>query len=151
MDSEPSFMAAHLLECLSAAMTPELKEEVAPYRTRAARLGTDPRAEWQRAFACARWAVSVAAPPEHGHLAHLISTSQEAVRLFGDAVASEAGLLVPEAGWRVSPQFAAEIAWVDEACRLAGELAENHGWEAVPWRGLLDSVLSVPEPGPQPA
>ncbi len=144
-------MAAHLLECLGAAMTTGPKEELAKYRAQASALGSDERAEWHRAFACARWAVGVASQPEHGHLAHFLSTSQEAVRLFGDAVATEAERLVPEAGWRVSAQFAAEIAWVDEACRLAGELARDRGWEAVPWRRLLDSVLSVPEPGPQPA
>ncbi len=144
-------MAAHLLECLSSAMTTVPKEELASYRAQASRLGSEERAEWHRAFACARWAVGVASLPEHGHLARLLSTSQEAVRLFGDAVATEAGRLVPEAGWRVAAQFAAEIAWVDEACRLAGEVARDHGWEAVPWRRLLESVLSVPEPGPQPS
>ncbi len=132
-------------------MTGGPSEELAPYRAGAAKLGSDERAEWRRAFVCARWAVDVASQPGHGHLAHILSTSHEAVRLFGDAVATETERLVPEAGWRVSAQFAAEIAWVDEACRLAGEVAREHGWEAVPWRRLVESVLAVPDPGPQPA
>ncbi len=144
-------MAAHLLDCLGTAMTAGPSEELAHYRARAAKLGSDERSEWHRAFACARWAVEVASQPEHGHLAHILSASHEAVRLFGDAVATETGRLVPEAGWRVSAQFAAEIAWVDEACRLAREVARERGWEAVPWRPLLESVLAVPEPGPQTA
>ena len=144
-------MAAHLLDCLGTGMTAGPKEELAPYRARAASLGSDRRAEWHRAFVCARWAVEVASRPEHGHLARILSTSHEAVRLFGDAVATEAGRLVPEAGWRVSAPFAAEIAWVDEACRLAGEVARERGWGAVPWGRLLESVLAVPDPGPQTA
>lgn len=125
MDSEPSFVAAHLLEYLGATVKANAEEELAPYRARATKLGSNAAAEWHRAFACTRWAVGVAAQPEQGHLAQFLATSQEAVRLFGDAVAAKAERLVPETGCRVSAQFAAERAWVDEACRLASEMARD--------------------------
>ncbi len=151
MDVEPSFVINHLLECLAGAMPKQEAADLEPYRRRAAQLGSEARAEWHRAFLCARWAGQVVSLPQHSHLARLVSTSEEAVRLLGDAVATELGRLVPEVGWRVSAGFAAEIAWVDEACRLATEVARDRGWDTVPWRDLLEAVLAVPEGGAQPS
>ncbi len=137
-------MITHLVEGLAEGMPEGTRRILDTYRDQVAASSSEPAAEWHRAFLCARWADRVVSLPEHHHLAQEAARSAEAVRLLGEAVSTELGRLVPEAGWRVSAGFAAEIAWVYEAIRVAQKVAAATSWDAVPWESLLQELLRVP-------
>ena len=145
-----SFVLDHLLAALGDAMPAGQREKLAPYGARAAHAGTDPAAERRRALRCAEWADEIVAIPAHSHLAKLARRAREVVRELGRTASSEiadAQLLVY---WRdhaaVSPEVAAEATWVAEAIHVAKAVADQVGWEEVPWESLIEDLLAVTAP-----
>ena len=164
-----SFVAEHLVTALRTRLPSSAGAELDDYERRAGALDGDRRAELRRAYACARWAVDVAAEPAHSTIVGAAVRAGEAVREIGQTVWAELGADIenvvarlfpgktgaaylgmwvgvsdPEQapGTGASPLVGPEMAWVLEAVDVADKIAALEGWDAVPWRGLLDEVLS---------
>jgi hypothetical protein len=164
-----SLVAEHLVSALRTRLPATAGPELDAYEERARALGGDRRAELRRAYACARWAVDVAAEPAHSAVAGVAVRAGEAVKEIGQAVWAELGADIdgivarlfpgrtgasvlgtfvgaddPERapGSGASPLVGPEMAWVLEAVDVAKGVAEVDGWDAVPWRRLVDEVLS---------
>jgi len=166
-----SFVAEHLVRLLRQRLPadPGAQADLDAYAQRAEALGDDRGDEVKRAYACARWAVDVAAGA-HTPLVGVAVRAGEAVKEFGEAVWAELGADIENVvarlfpgksgahvlgtwvgvqdaeqapGTGASPLMGPEIAWVLEAVEVAGRVAERGGWDAVPWRRLVDEVVSA--------
>ena len=164
-----SFVAEHLVAALRTRLPSGGEAELADYERRARALDGDRRAELRRAYACARWAVDVAAEPAHSAVVGAAVRAGEAVRELGQTVWAELGADIENVvarlfpgktgasilgtwvgvdnpgqapGTGASPLVGPEIAWVLEAVDVADKVAAVEGWDAVPWRALLDQVLN---------
>jgi len=164
-----SFVAEHLVTALRTRLPSSAGAELDDYERRAGALDGDRRAELRRAYACARWAVDVAAEPAHSAIVGAAVRAGEAVREIGQTVWAELGADIENVvarlfpgktgasylgmwvgvddpqhapGTGASPLVGPEIAWVLEAVDVADKIAALEGWDAVPWRDLLDEVLS---------
>ncbi len=144
------FVLDHLLAALGDAMPGDQHGRLAPYIARAAHAATDPPIERRRALRCAEWADEIVAIPAHSHLAKLARRAREVVRQLGRTASSEiadAQLLVY---WRdhaaVSPGIAAEATMVAEAIHVATAVADQVGWEEVPWQSLIEDLLAITKP-----
>ena len=147
MSEQPSFMLSHLLDGLSKVLPESERSDLAAYEERVAKTTSSKTAEWKRAFRCAKWSEEIIALPAHRHLAADAERSLEAVRLVEGTAATALGQLVP-APWHVSNEFAVEITWVYEALRVAERAAATAGWPSVPWRALLDDMISISDADP---
>jgi hypothetical protein len=115
------------------------------YQAQADTAGADPRAEWHRAYACARWADQIVTIPEHRHLAADAKKALEIVREVGVTFGAELrDLGYLPLGQAVSPRFQTELAWLYEAVHVARKVAEKFGWDEVPWEQLLRDMLAIP-------
>jgi hypothetical protein len=129
-----------LSEHLPASESPKL----AGYEAQAAVAGSAPHAEWHRAYSCARWAEQIVSKPAHHHLAADAAKTLEIVREVGVTVGAEVRDLgyIP-LGKGVSFRFQTELAWVYEAVHVAARVADDVGWDAVPWEQLLQGMLDI--------
>jgi hypothetical protein len=146
-EDRSSFIISHLISGLSHVMAEDEQTKLAPYERQAAEAGSEPTAEWHRAYKCAKWAESTVSLPAHHHLVAEAAKAIEVVTRVEKTVGAEIGdlLEVPfAAGFSVSPRFEAEITWVYEAVHVAEKVAAKVGWDHVPWQQLLVDVLSVP-------
>jgi len=164
-----SVVAEHLVGQLGERLPTGDAADLAAYRQRAAALDDDRANEVRRAYACAHWAVDVAAGARHPVVGVAVRAG-EAVKELGEAVWAELGadvenlvarLFPGRAGAQVlgtwvgvegvdrapgtgaSPLVGPEIAWVREAVEVADKVAARDGWDAVPWRRLLEDVLGA--------
>ncbi len=100
---------------------------------------TTSRGDFHRCFRCAEWAVALTAQPEHSHLAHLAHEMKALVHEMHDTDwAIEFGVLNP--GRTVTD---VELAWVDDAVKVAQAAAEKSGWTSVPWEHLLEELIAI--------
>ncbi len=144
-----SFMITTLIDRLSEMLPTEEGQRLGPYQRRAAHAGSDHAAEWHRAYRCARWAVRVASQDAHSHLQAEAKAAFEIVREIEKAVGSEIlDLESIPVGHAVSPRFEVELAWVEEAARVAEGAAAKSGWGSVPWEDLLRELLDDQKPAP---
>ena len=139
-----SFMISTLIESLHDRLPESERSKLVPYERQATQAGSDPTAEWHRAFACARWTEKIVALPAHHHLG---AEARKAVQIVKE-VADTAGWEVINLGRLprgigVSPRFEAELTWVTEAVNVAEQVAAKVGWPAVPWEELVQEVLTV--------
>ncbi len=164
-----SLIAEHVVSGFRKIVPPDAGADLDAYEERARVLDDDRRAEFKRAYACARWSVDMVAEPAHSALVADAERAAEAVKSLGQAVWAELGadienvvarlfpgktgasylgmwLGVDQAdqapGTGASPLVGPEIAWVIEALEVARKVAAEDGWDAVPWRALLDEVVS---------
>jgi hypothetical protein len=164
-----SLIAEHLITALRKRLPADAGPELDAYEQRARALGDDRRAELKRAYACARWSVDVVGDPARSGLVADVTRAAEAVKEIGQAVWAQLGADVENIvarlfpgktgadylgmwvgvenpaqapGTGASPLVGPEIAWVVEAVEVAEKVAESDGWDAVPWRRLLDEVVS---------
>jgi hypothetical protein len=164
-----SLIAEHLVNGFRTILPVEAGPELDAYAERARALPEDRRAEMKRAYACARWSVDMVAAPTNSALVADAERAVEAVKQLGQAVWAELGADIENIvarlfpgktgasylgmwvgvdqpdqapGHGASPLIGPEIAWVVEAVDVAEKVAEEDGWDAVPWRRLLDEVLS---------
>jgi hypothetical protein len=144
-----SFMISTLLESLRDHLPASELERLAPYERQARQAGSDPTAEWHRAFACARWTDKVVALPAHSHLGADARQAVHIVKQVADTAGWEIINLerLPR-GIGVSPRFEAELNWVTEAVHVADAVASKLGWSAVPWEELIREVMSVSPASP---
>ena len=100
--------------------------------------------ELRRALACAEWALRVVGRPGHGHLAHLVTEAREVVQESFETLRA-AGVAAASARYvyPASARLMVRAAWVDEAVRVARAVAEQSGWQAVPWEELLQQLLEI--------
>jgi hypothetical protein len=133
------------ISALSEHLPASESSKLAGYEAQAAVAGSSPHAEWHRAYACARWAEQIVAKPAHHHLAAEAAKALEIVREVGVTVGAEArDLGYLSLGKGVSFRFQTELAWVYEAVHIAARVADDVGWDAVPWEQLLQGMLDIP-------
>ncbi len=143
-DDRSSFIATHLIDGLRDAMLPEMRASLAPYERLAQTLGSDRSAEWHRAFACARWAQENVVLAHRSQLVALASKAIEAIKAAGEAVTgSVEDLFALPLGIAVSADLSVETEWVYEAVHVAERIAQEEGWEFVPWEALLREVTTI--------
>jgi len=115
-------------------------------------LGT-PEVEHRRALICAEWALELASSEAHG-LKHLLAELSEAAHQMSETVKAfdvgMSGLGVDHVAsgvkFRVagaSPRAAVDASHVDDAVRVASEVAAKSGWEEVPFEQLLDELFAA--------
>jgi hypothetical protein len=143
--SDPgSFMISSLIKQLRKKLPESERAKLAPYYDRAYQAGSDPTAEWHRAYRCAQWAEQIVSQPTHHHLTAEAERALEVVREVKKTIGSELlDLELLPLGQSVSPRFQAELTWVEEAARVAEKVAAKSGWEAVPWEQLLQDMLKI--------
>ena len=143
--STSSFMVTTLIGRLNESLPSTEHQKLHAYQRLAAHAGSDHAADWHRAYRCARWAVRVASQAEDGRLRGEAKAAFEIVREIEKAVGAEVLDLegIP-AGHVVSPRFEVELAWVEEAARVAERAAEQRGWSSVPWEDLLRELVGDP-------
>jgi len=140
-----STMISTLIEGLREHVPASEQDKLAAYHGRAEQAGSDPTAEWHRAYRCAQWADQIVALPAHHHLGAEADKARQVVREITETIGAEIrDLQYLPRGRAVSPRFQAELAWVLEAVHVAQRVAAEIGWENVPWERLLDDVLAVP-------
>ncbi len=164
-----SFVAEHLVRLLRERLPGGDAPALDAYQARAAALDDDRSAEVRRAYACARWAVDTAAGARSPVVGMAVRAG-EAVKEFGEAVWAELGADIENVvarlfpgksgaqllgtwvgvqgvdqapGTGASPLVGPEIAWVLEAVEVAEKVAARDGWDAVPWRRLVEDALSA--------
>lgn len=144
-DDNASFMITHLLTGLGHAMPADQQANLVPYQEQAAVAGSDPTVEWHRAFLCARWAKDTVDTPEHGHLRGEATKALEVVKEIEKTIGGELTDLIQLKTMTVSvsPKFEVELTWVYEAVHVAANVADEAGWDAVPWAALVSDMLST--------
>ena len=140
--STSSFMITTLIGRLNESLPSTEHEKLHVYQRLAAGAGSGHAAEWHRAYRCARWAVRVASQDEDRHLRSDAKAAFEIVREIEKALGAQVlDLESIPAGHVVSPRFEVELAWVEEAARVAARAAEKNGWSSVPWEDLLRELV----------
>lgn len=110
----------------------------------AAVAATTDTADFHRCLHCARWAVSLADVPEHG----LSGRLQQLRKVLAEAHETWTGVRFGSIVAHSPVVTDVEVQWVDEAVRTAAAVAEQAGWDAVPWEQLLDDLVAMePERG----
>ncbi len=100
---------------------------------------TTSRGDFHRCFRCAEWAVALAGASEHSHLARLVTELKTALHEFHDMDwAIDFGIFRP--GRTVTD---VELSWVDDALKVAQAVAQESGWDAVPWEELLRQLIAI--------
>jgi len=142
--SGKSVMIATLIDRLNRALPAAERPRLDPYREQASGAGSQPTAEWHRAYRCARWAVQVASQSADTRLRADARRAFEVVREVKASVGAEIlDLERLPAGHAVSPRFEVELAWVEEAAQVAEHAAARDGWTSVPWEPLLRDLLAT--------
>jgi hypothetical protein len=143
-DEHTSVIVSATVKALHQHLPPSATARLVAYHERALTAGADPTTEWHRALAAARWADHLVSIPAHRHLARDAAQAGEVVREIGVTIGAELrDLEYLPFGKAVSPRFEAELAWVYEAVRVATKVAEESGWDSVPWPALLEEMLAI--------
>jgi hypothetical protein len=144
-DDSSSVVITTAIKALHEKVPPSEAPKLVAYQERALVAGSDPTAEWHRAYACARWAEQMVATPAHRHLTGDAAKAIEIVRELGVTFGAEVrDLEYLPFGKGVSPHFQIELAWIYEAVHVAARVGEKIGWGAVPWDALVESMLAIP-------
>lgn len=108
---------------------------------------TTSHGDLHRCLHCARWAVEIAEDPRRGALAHLGESIRQLVRELHEAGQGiRFGSIVPGA----RPVTDVELHWVDGAIRTAQAVAEQSGWDQVPWEALIEDLIAMEPASDQP-
>ena len=144
-DDRSSVIVSSAIKALHKVLPSSETSKLVAYHEQALTVGADPKAEWHRAYACARWAEEIVAIPAHHHLAADAARALEVVREIGVTLGAEIrDIEYLPFGKSVSPRFQTELAWVYEAVHVAEKAAEKNGWDAIPWEQLLQNMLDIP-------
>ena len=140
----PSQVISTLMDEFHKALPDPGQGRLAGYAERAGEASNDSRAEWHRAFACAKWATRTAGLASDSSVLSGLKRALEVVREVEKTIGGElTDLGELPFGWSVSPSFEVEITWVFEAVHAAADVAGKVGWDAVPWEELIETVLGV--------
>lgn len=143
---DASQVVTTLLVELSKLLPDSERAKLDSYSDRAAAARDTGRAEWLRAYACAKWATDAATLPSDSSPVGSLKKALEVVREVGKSISGElTDLFEIPMGWAVSPSFELEMTWVFEAIHVASEVAEKIGWPQVPWEDMVQAVLRVPD------
>jgi hypothetical protein len=113
-----------------------------------------PRGDFHRAWHCLHWAIEVTEQPKHSHLSGVGVRLKETYKAWQDVVlGAEFGSDVKmgtgnpsqeiKGDQKIGPGEDIELLWVGEAVAVAKSAAEKSGWDAVPWRNLMQEVLQI--------
>lgn len=96
--------------------------------------------DFHRCLHCARWAVTLADRSGHGGAAGIAAGLKKVVEELHDTWSGvRFGSIV-----RDSPVVTdVEVRWVDQALQTASAVAEDQGWEAVPWEQLVEELVAL--------
>lgn len=101
---------------------------------------TTSRGDFHRCLRCAHWAVELSEDPRRGATVHLAESVRQLVRELHEAARGiRFGSIV--AGAR--PVTDMELNWVDGAVRTAQAVAEQLGWDQVPWEALVAELVDM--------
>jgi hypothetical protein len=140
-DKTPSEILVYLDDQLEKVLPQTEFQKLASHDSEIAQ--TTNRGDFHRCFRCAEWAVELASKPEHAHLRHLVDEFESVTHEIHDASwAVEFGIMTP--GRTVTD---VEVAWVDDAIKVAQAAAEVSGWAAVPWEELLTELIAIEPSG----
>ena len=138
----------NLREILPDEQRPRLEE----YAERAD--ASKPKGDFRRARLCLHWAVKTAESPQHSHLSGIAIRLKETHKAWQDIwLGTEFGSEVEigrgnpsqeiKGDQKIGPGEDVELLWVGEATDVAKRVAEESGWENVPWEELLEEVLEI--------
>jgi len=148
-EDSKSFVVETILEGLLRSLPPDRRADLVSYLQAAATLDGSEALERQRGKLCDRWAVAAVAAghdSEVGRLAARVMEEAKEVEEKIDAflVDLEYDLL---RRWGTPRGFHRELNQSFEALREANKLASRVGWDAVPWRALLDDLVTATADG----
>jgi hypothetical protein len=148
-----SFVVETVLKALVRAIPAPQRAAMAPYLTEARLLPVGPDLEARRVQACVQWsreaAGQVGGAGGAAATAEQVEGDVDAVLVEGERRAidgfAKAEHFDPQAlgGGEVPRGFHAELNHVYDALKEAHKLAARHGWDAVPWPGLLQALFAV--------
>jgi hypothetical protein len=141
-----------LMNGLREVLPDDSQSTLSTYVERAA--DAKPRGDFHRALHCLHWAIEVAEQPKHSHLSGATVRLKETYKAWQDIVlGAEFGSDVKmgtgnpaqeiKGDQKIGPGEDIELLWVGEAVAVAKSAAEESGWDAVPWEGLLQEVLEI--------
>jgi len=167
-EASGSFVVELVLKGLILHLPGDRRRQLDPYLERAPQLDGSPTLEAQRAARARAWAEEVAAANHSGlgrrvvgfveYVRHAAETSDEGYLAAEGAATKRAerlpplvarGLLYdPEDAARLDPAgvpkgFRHDLDESEEAVTEAADTAAHRGWDAVPWKSLLDDLFAI--------
>ena len=153
-----SLVVETVLKGLIRSIPAPQRSAMAPYLKEAHRLDAAPALEERRADVCVSWArdaatqgrsgvgrAAAATAADIGHLGGEVDAGLvEGERVVADDLAKVERFDPQQIGeGELPPGFHAQLNHVFEALREAHRIAAHHGWDAVPWPGLLEQLFAV--------
>jgi hypothetical protein len=168
-EASASFVVELVLKGLILHLPGDRRRQLDPYLERAPQLDGSPTVEAQRAARARAWAEEVAAANRSGlgrrvvgfveYVRHAAETSDEGLLAAEGAAAAGRGEGLPPVVFRavlVDPKdvarldpagvpkgFRHELDESEEAVTEAADTAAHRGWDAVPWKSLLDDLFAI--------
>ena len=140
-DSGPSEMLRYLDDKLEDILPDTEYQKLTSHDAEIAQ--TTSRGDFHRCFRCAEWALELSGKPEHSHVRHLLRDIEAVVHELHDTGwAVEFGIMTP--GRTVTD---VELSWVDDALQAAKAVADQSGWDSVPWEQLLEELIAIEPSG----
>jgi hypothetical protein len=154
-ETSPSFVVETVLKAFVRAIPEGQRTALTPYLRRAPGLDGSAELEDRRAHVCAVWASDAQAGPgdeRPTELAQAVELAEvdadtgwlEGERRFIEAAARAEHFDPQDIGeGELPPGFQRRLNDVYKALDKARTLAERHGWDAVPWPGLLEELFAI--------
>ncbi len=143
--AEPSDSTSLVVEILLKGLARELRgadrADLEPYVERAAKLDGGEEAERRRGEQCVAWVREVTEAEHTSAFGRLQARVLEDAREVVEAV--DAALLDVEHLGPTRSGFHLELNRTFAALKTAEKIAAAEGWDAVPWRSLLDRLFAV--------
>ncbi|MFI5041192.1 MAG: hypothetical protein ACHQNA_04980 [Acidimicrobiales bacterium] len=140
-----SFVVETILDGLGRSLPEDQRGALGPYLESAPHLDGSEEPERRRGERCAKWAKALAEAQHEAALARVAAGIVEDARELEEKVA--AALVDVEADMirlgGTPHGFHTELNESFEALREANKVAAVRGWDAVPWRALLDDLFAV--------
>lgn len=134
----PSPIVSQLVRALARVLPEDERAALSVFDSAVA--GTTSDGDLRRAWRCAEWALQLAGHPDESTVNRLAHEIQEAYRLLKDSMYGFAFGASFQDG--VGPGTDVQIQWVERAAAVAKETGGSLGWEAVPWRALLEELTA---------
>ncbi len=127
----------HIIDQLSRILPEDLQTKLDGYRQKI--VGISGHHDLHRCYRCAQWAVDLKATSQKGSTKSILSRLGQVLHEANQARwATEFGLFVS-----FHPVTDLEVGWIDDALGVAQELADEVGWDQVPWEQLLDELIEL--------
>lgn len=134
----PSEITEYFYNSLMNILPEDQQSKLEQYQTQVEKLS--PENDGERAWLCAKWAVS-SASDESGNFIADIGNDIEAIykTLHDITFGIQFWAMFPE---NTPPSFNIQIGWVDNSIEISEKIAKKNGWDKVQWSELLDEMCS---------